>query len=363
MASFGENLKREREMRGVPLREIADSTKINLHFLQALEDEEFDKLPGGVFNRGFIRAYSRHLGLDEQKLLGEYDLVLGKKEPFETLRVQAAPQPPPLEATSSQAQLLAAAIAVVMLLIGYALYRYSDQPITPETPSESATAASEQTPAAIESPDEAGTQSGPAPPSPVPVQETPRQVATLPAATTPAPQSPTPRPTPVPAATQASAATPPDSTTSPAPAPAPEGQEQATAEPEETAPTVSQQAPSVPAPEPAVTEDNNADEGAAGTSDPAPSASSASEDLVLRVTTTEQAWVFITADGRTVVQRTLEADEIRTFRAKEFFQLRTGNARSLILTLNGETLAPLGNRPSQVRSIRLTRENLASGNP
>ena len=115
MASFGENLKREREMRGIPLREISDSTKINLHFLQALEDEEFDKLPGGVFNRGFIRAYSRHLGLDEQKLLGEYDLVLGSKEPFETPSVLAAP-PPPLEATSSQARLLAA-IAVVMLLI------------------------------------------------------------------------------------------------------------------------------------------------------------------------------------------------------------------------------------------------------
>ena len=121
MASFGENLKREREMRGIPLREISASTKINLHFLQALEDEEFDKLPGGVFNRGFIRAYSRHLGLDEQKLLGEYDLVLGRKEPFETPRVLTAP-PPPLEATSSQARLLAA-IAVVMLLIGYTLYR------------------------------------------------------------------------------------------------------------------------------------------------------------------------------------------------------------------------------------------------
>ena len=361
MASFGENLKREREMRGVPLREISDSTKINLHFLQALEDEEFDKLPGGVFNRGFIRAYSRHLGLDEQKLLGEYDLVLGRKEPFETPRMPVAPPPPPLEATSSQAPLLAAAIAVVMLVIGYALYRYSDQPIIAETPSESVATPLEQIPAAGESPGEAGPQPVPAP-SP-PVQETPRQAAAQPAKTTPAPPPRTPTPTPTPAASQASAETPADST--PSPAPAPEGPEQAAAEPEETAPTDSQEASSAPAPEPAATEGESTDNAnaAAETTAPGPSAPSASESLVLRVVTTEPAWVSIEADGKTVVQRTLEADEVRTFRAKEFFQVRTGNAGGLILTLNGETLAPLGNGPGQVRSIRLTRENLPSGNP
>ena len=52
VGSFGENLRREREMRGVDLREIADATKINLRFLEAVENEEFGALPGGVFNRG-----------------------------------------------------------------------------------------------------------------------------------------------------------------------------------------------------------------------------------------------------------------------------------------------------------------------
>ena len=323
MASFGKNLKREREMRGIPLHEISASTKINLHFLQALEDEEFDKLPGGVFNRGFIRAYSRHLGLDEQTFLGEYDLVLGRKEPFETPCVLAAP-PPPLEATSSQAQLLATAIAVVMLFIGYTLYRYSDQPSTTETPSEIAPTVPEQTPAAGESSDEAGPPSGPAPAQPV--RETPRQAAAQPAITTPAPQPRTPTPAPTPAASH-------------------------------------QEASSAPATEPAATAGDSTDTPAAGTSAPEPSAPSTSEGLVLQIATTEQAWVSIKADGRTVVQRTLEADATRTFRAKKFFQVWTGNAGGLILTLNGEKLAPLGNRPGQVRSIRLTRENLPSGNP
>jgi len=72
MASFGEELRRERELRGVPLREIAEATKVNLRFLQALERNEFDTIPGGLFIRGFIRAYATHIGADPEKLVNAY---------------------------------------------------------------------------------------------------------------------------------------------------------------------------------------------------------------------------------------------------------------------------------------------------
>ncbi len=72
MASFGERLKREREMRGVSLEEIAESTKIGKRNLLALEDEEFDKLPGGIFNKGFVRAYAKYLGLDEDQAVTDF---------------------------------------------------------------------------------------------------------------------------------------------------------------------------------------------------------------------------------------------------------------------------------------------------
>ena len=75
MASFGENLRREREMRGVSLEEISSATKISLRFLHALEEEDFAKLPGGIFTRGFIRAYAKYLGLDEDRVLAEYQMV------------------------------------------------------------------------------------------------------------------------------------------------------------------------------------------------------------------------------------------------------------------------------------------------
>ena len=74
-STFGEHLKREREMRGVSLDEISAATRIGTRFLEALEDEQWDRLPGGIFNRGFVRAVARFLGLDEENLVAEYALA------------------------------------------------------------------------------------------------------------------------------------------------------------------------------------------------------------------------------------------------------------------------------------------------
>lgn len=72
---FGEHLKREREMRGVSLEEVSAATRISTRFLVAIENEKWEELPGGAFNRGFIRAVARFLGLDEDGLVAEYALV------------------------------------------------------------------------------------------------------------------------------------------------------------------------------------------------------------------------------------------------------------------------------------------------
>ena len=72
MASFGESLKRERELREISLREISDATKINIRYLEALEENRFDVLPGGLFNKGFIRAYARYIGVDGEAMVDRY---------------------------------------------------------------------------------------------------------------------------------------------------------------------------------------------------------------------------------------------------------------------------------------------------
>lgn len=71
---FGEHLKREREMRGVSLEEVSAATRISTKFLEAIESGQWDELPGGAFNRGFIRSASRYLGLNDESMVAEYSL-------------------------------------------------------------------------------------------------------------------------------------------------------------------------------------------------------------------------------------------------------------------------------------------------
>jgi len=75
--SFGEGLRRERELRGIELRDVAEATKISVRFLRALEDDRMDVLPGGLFQRAFVRQYALYLGLDPERTVAEYLFALG----------------------------------------------------------------------------------------------------------------------------------------------------------------------------------------------------------------------------------------------------------------------------------------------
>lgn len=72
MGSFGEHLRREREMRGISLDEIVASTKIGRRLLVALEEEQFDLLPGGIFNKSYVRAYAKCVGMNEDEAVAKY---------------------------------------------------------------------------------------------------------------------------------------------------------------------------------------------------------------------------------------------------------------------------------------------------
>ena len=81
MPSFGEKLRREREKRSITLDEISQSTKIGTRMLQALEEDRFSQLPGGIFNKGFVRAYAHHVGLDEDQTVADYLAASGDAPP------------------------------------------------------------------------------------------------------------------------------------------------------------------------------------------------------------------------------------------------------------------------------------------
>ena len=71
-ATIGEQLRLAREGRGIPLREISDQTRISMHYLEAIESNDYGRLPGGIFNRSFVKAYARYVGYDEKEALDGY---------------------------------------------------------------------------------------------------------------------------------------------------------------------------------------------------------------------------------------------------------------------------------------------------
>ncbi len=80
MGIFGEKLRKQREHRGITLEAVANTTKISTRMLKALEDEHFDQLPGGVFNKGFVRAYARQVGLNEEEAINDYLAALAESQ-------------------------------------------------------------------------------------------------------------------------------------------------------------------------------------------------------------------------------------------------------------------------------------------
>jgi len=72
MGQFGEDLRNERETRGIGIDKITSVTKISGRHLLALEEEHFDVLPGGVLNKGIVRGYARVVGLDEETWVGRF---------------------------------------------------------------------------------------------------------------------------------------------------------------------------------------------------------------------------------------------------------------------------------------------------
>jgi len=77
--SIGEKLRLAREARGIALREISEQTRISIRYLEAIESDDYKRLPGGIFNRSFIRAYAKFVGVDEHLALEDYARTLRER--------------------------------------------------------------------------------------------------------------------------------------------------------------------------------------------------------------------------------------------------------------------------------------------
>ncbi len=136
MASFGAKLKQEREKRKITLDQISSSTKIGSRMLQALEEDKFNQLPGGIFNKGFVRSYARFVGLDEDQTVADYMQASGDAPPPNTEIVVREDEARENEenvrrldgsADSNARQLRWGLFAAVLLVVALALFFWSRQ--------------------------------------------------------------------------------------------------------------------------------------------------------------------------------------------------------------------------------------------
>ena len=81
MGEFGDKFRKQREKKELSFDDVSNVIKISSRMLQAIEAENFDQLPGGVFNKGFIRAYAKQLGLDPEEAIADYLACIRPPQP------------------------------------------------------------------------------------------------------------------------------------------------------------------------------------------------------------------------------------------------------------------------------------------
>jgi cytoskeletal protein RodZ len=79
-STLGEKLRQAREERGISISEVAEQTRISSLYLKSIEEDNYKPLPGGIFNKGFVKAYAKYVGLDEQEALQDYARLLAQNE-------------------------------------------------------------------------------------------------------------------------------------------------------------------------------------------------------------------------------------------------------------------------------------------
>ncbi len=119
---FGARMRRTREARGISLRQIADTTKLSVGALEALERNDVARLPGGIFSRAFVRAYAEEVGLDPEATVREFLT----RFPIESVTTGTPHADDPMDALPGdlwrRANVVAMACVVVAILASAAVY-------------------------------------------------------------------------------------------------------------------------------------------------------------------------------------------------------------------------------------------------
>ena len=296
MEDLGQRLKQEREAQGVSLNEIAQKTRIGVRLLQAIEAEEFDQLPGGIFNKSFIQQYAQYLGLDEKQAVRDYLRATAAAREAPCTSAPAPTRPSSFDPSPAVLKLTLGVAAIALItLIGWLVLPRSG------TPENSGIAAAQST-AALDQAPRAG--------NPDPATHSESFPAT-PAVASPAETS----------------------------------QDQVASGPQRAVPGREANTASTPAEWLRDAADHERLDG------------ELPEELLLQINARSTVWISITADGERAWQGTMQANQSREVQAVETIRLTVGNAGGVELTLNGKALGSLGGE-GEVKTVTLAARAL-----
>ena len=120
--SIGNYLRREREIRKISLREVANHTRVREHLLKAIEEDQFQLLPSATYIKGFLLTYANYIGLDPNDVIRRYENFL-KGEPVRHTEV-----PPEKKILWNRKHLLMIGGVIVASLIALYFFLYLSKP-------------------------------------------------------------------------------------------------------------------------------------------------------------------------------------------------------------------------------------------
>lgn len=296
MSSVGETLRRERLRKDLGLEQISRETKISARLLEAIETDHFELLPGGVFAKSFVRQYAHFLGLDEEGLAAEVEKAMhpeGDLHSFATAAPEPAFKVPRVVEWDGGGHSNSSVLPALASVVAVMLVCSAFYAWWQRS----------RRPATV----------------PPPVAVTQKAPAAAPKPAEPAPVTP---------AVQNNPETAPKT--------------------EVSTPETSPAQPSQPAQEETAT---------ASSAPPPAEPENPAATLHVSLAADADSWVQVWADGKTVMVGVLQPNTVKTFAAVEGIRIRTGNAGSLQLTVDGKPAGPLGPK-GQIRNVEVTREGV-----
>jgi cytoskeleton protein RodZ len=298
MDSFGVFIRQARETKQLSLEQVASQTRIQQNYLEALEDEDFGRLPGKVFAKGFVKSYAKALGLNEEDALQRF---LASSGHFYEQSQQEHHLHQTQIQTERKGKLNRNWVLVLFLVMGFGIFYFLPSQQQPsETDLQPAEAPSTEVQKELPEPSLPTPTTKPSPPPPADVQMPKSAVEQAP--------PPTPATRPVD-----------ESPHIPAP---PE------VEPSASQPIHLPIQPVAPAP-------NTPQTG----------------PLLLEIEATQLTWVVVGSDDLPPKEALLQPGQRITWRASKQFLITLGNAGGVIVRLNGESQEPFGKPGQVVRNI------------